>query len=1043
MSFCTNTDISGIGVRTATYAQNLLSFFPAVLAIIDDHKISATERELIEDQSTNILITAFALLISAIIQTKTGDGLDNYHLALVLNLSWMNNTNTFIYLFLRLHRGSWRGSEEVSDAEAGVGRHDANDDDGGVHLAPNPQAPNQAASNTLLWRQYSRFKDMGWLDMPVIIGTLHLSFMGGVGLWLWSNPRDFGTSSGCIGSPTLSVFGHAIPLLSPWLRFIFIPLYALAALPGINIFLPAVLSKSLAPFVFTRLVGVWIPEPSLSDGLLTASHIGLAGAVAETPRVSHQRTFQRLPRNFTEQHGDKISIILLYLSLAGLLAVNIAIIVDTEVTIKHNNRRQEGADQVWSLGQVLALLLVVLPLKSIGTYVKRTIVWRFAPQSKLGRAMRGFRRCDESKSWADVQRWMFVIRDTPIPEVDATWLNRAARDDQLHVIQFLSRHVTSVDVVDLSGLTALEWAIALKYDAVVHGLRKLGAAGRAVMSPLPNNSQLLQLAVQHQYRGAVERMLLFRPNIDVRLMSLCTDATIYQLLCDAGAQLDYTDGSGRTPLILTAMENRVAATKLLLASRVRIDHRDTQGKTAFHWAAETGSLEVLKELQPVDGQSSGLPDSEGNTPIHLAAREQRILVVNYLLQNCTITVNAQNRKKETALHLAAANGPANAVKCLLDAGFSCVIKDNDKNFPLHNAAASGDNESVTYLITARPGYRDMINKDGRTPLHRAALGREPAILRTLLEHDKGGIDMRDYLGKTALLVACDESRSQLAHISILLEYGASVTATDAAGYIPLHFAARPHGVKAVRMLLEYDTASDVEGKPTQEKPTVNTRGGDGYTPLHFAAQLHAVEVVQILLEHGADVNRKSDRGWSPLYTAAQNGSFACIPLLIKAGGVIDAKETDKGWTPLHIATRYARTEAVKVLLENGANRASQDHSGEIPLHLACTKAIAQQLVTGHEKTVNTGNNRGSTPVHHAAARNSDVLQVLLDLGDAGDSIEAQDQDGRTPLHAALASSEPNIKCIKLLKSHGAKVDAQALEGARNRPDILAVLQGHH
>ncbi|KAF7329499.1 hypothetical protein MKEN_00212300 [Mycena kentingensis (nom. inval.)] len=367
-------------------------------------------------------------------------------------------------------------------------------------------------------------------------------------------------------------------------------------------------------------------------------------------------------------------------------------------------------------------------------------------------------------------------------------------------------NITSVDVADLSGLTALEWAIALKYDAVVHGLQKLGAADRAGMSPSPNNSQLLQLAVQHQYRGAVERMLLFGPKIDVRLISLCTDATIYQLLCDAGAQLDNTDGWGRTPLILTAMENRLAATKLLLGSKVRIDHRDTQGKTALHWAAETGSLEVLKELQPVDGQSSGLPDRERNTPIHLAAREQRILVVNYLLQNCTITVNAQ-----------------------------------------------------------------------------------------------------------------------------------------------------------------------------------------------------------------------TDRGWSPLYSAAHNGSFGCIPLLIKAGAVIDAKEMDKGWTPLHIATRYARTEAVKVLLENGANRASQDHSGEIPLHLACTKAIAQQLVTGHEKTVNTGNKRGSTLVHHAAVRNSDVLEVLLGLADAADGT---DQDGRTPLHAALASSEPNIKCIKLLKSQGGKVDAQ-------------------
>ncbi|KAJ7052920.1 hypothetical protein C8F01DRAFT_955061, partial [Mycena amicta] len=97
-------DISGIGVRSATYAQNLLSFVPAIVALFDDGKITDKEREFIQDQSTNILLTAFGLLLSAIIQAKTSSGLDNYHVALVLNLSWMNNTNTFIYLLLLLHR---------------------------------------------------------------------------------------------------------------------------------------------------------------------------------------------------------------------------------------------------------------------------------------------------------------------------------------------------------------------------------------------------------------------------------------------------------------------------------------------------------------------------------------------------------------------------------------------------------------------------------------------------------------------------------------------------------------------------------------------------------------------------------------------------------------------------------------------------------------------------------------------------------------------------------------------------------------------------
>ncbi|KAJ7891888.1 hypothetical protein B0H14DRAFT_2258598, partial [Mycena olivaceomarginata] len=95
-------DISGIGVRTATYAQNILSFVPAFLALLD-RRVSDGELDSLEGQSTTILLSAFALLIAAFIQAHN-HGLDNYHTTIVLNLSWMNNTNTFIYILFLLHR---------------------------------------------------------------------------------------------------------------------------------------------------------------------------------------------------------------------------------------------------------------------------------------------------------------------------------------------------------------------------------------------------------------------------------------------------------------------------------------------------------------------------------------------------------------------------------------------------------------------------------------------------------------------------------------------------------------------------------------------------------------------------------------------------------------------------------------------------------------------------------------------------------------------------------------------------------------------------
>lgn len=99
-----NPDVSGIGVRTAIYAQNLLSFIPAVYALADG-KVDEQELDTIKDQSITILVTAFAILISTILQTQTY-GLSGFHASVVLNLSWMNNTNVFIYFILYVHRRS-------------------------------------------------------------------------------------------------------------------------------------------------------------------------------------------------------------------------------------------------------------------------------------------------------------------------------------------------------------------------------------------------------------------------------------------------------------------------------------------------------------------------------------------------------------------------------------------------------------------------------------------------------------------------------------------------------------------------------------------------------------------------------------------------------------------------------------------------------------------------------------------------------------------------------------------------------------------------
>ncbi|KAJ7091769.1 hypothetical protein C8R44DRAFT_647170, partial [Mycena epipterygia] len=89
------------------YVQTFLSFVPAWWAL-SDGEVSESELDSLETQSTTILLTAFAILITAIEQAGKRQ-ISSFHANIVLHLSWMNNTNTFTYFLLYVQYQSQKG----------------------------------------------------------------------------------------------------------------------------------------------------------------------------------------------------------------------------------------------------------------------------------------------------------------------------------------------------------------------------------------------------------------------------------------------------------------------------------------------------------------------------------------------------------------------------------------------------------------------------------------------------------------------------------------------------------------------------------------------------------------------------------------------------------------------------------------------------------------------------------------------------------------------------------------------------------------------
>ncbi len=103
---------------------------------------------------------------------------------------------------------------------------------------------------------------------------------------------------------------------------------------------------------------------------------------------------------------------------------------------------------------------------------------------------------------------------------------------------------------------------------------------------------------------------------------------------------------------------------------------------------------------------------------------------------------------------------------------------------------------------------------------------------------------------------------------------------------------------------------------------VDEQSPNGNTALLMAAFQKNKPAVLALLEKGAQINRP---GWTALHYAAAAGDLDIMKLLIGRRAFIDAA-SPTGTTPLMLAAREGQEDAVKLLLEEGADATLKDHA---------------------------------------------------------------------------------------------------------------------
>ncbi|XP_053859912.1 ankyrin repeat and death domain-containing protein 1B isoform X1 [Vidua macroura] len=397
---------------------------------------------------------------------------------------------------------------------------------------------------------------------------------------------------------------------------------------------------------------------------------------------------------------------------------------------------------------------------------------------------------------------------------------------------------------------------------------------------------------------------LFKKNVDINAVDTLKrtafhfavaggHVSVVDFLLHHKARLDMADQHGLTVIHLAAWTGNLDIMRKLVKAGADQKARNEEGMNVLHFAAQSNSIKIVDYfLQDLHLNDLNKPDGKGKKPFLLASEKGHVDMIKNLIALKLFT-SEKDEEGNTALHLAAKNGHSEVVEILLEQweeinGLNQLEQPGQGNFlccglecPLW--------EPATWLMICSAGPRGRMSNsyprpsssfisdrlNGETPFYLAVEGGHEKCAELLLEAGSD-INISTQNNSSALQVAIQNGHLSL--VTFLIDKNIDLVPKPEQKNSPLHLAVLSNNLPVVKSLLDANH-------------NINSLNHRQETPLHLAADLGNVELVEVLLKSGCNLKTMDKHGKTALAIASRSHHALIVDMIIKAERYFAMKQT--------------------------------------------------------------------------------------------------------------------------------------------------------